>query len=190
MKKKKKIKIKMQVNKAPKGKRKNIIKEIFCVNNKFDFIGLLKNIAMPVVGGVLVGLITKGSMDTYDSLKKSMITPTNIVFPIVWLILYGLMGLAAYRIYMNNKDGKNDYNGYFYYFIQLLINFLWAIIFFNLRLYGISFILTIVLLVLIIITTVKFFKVDKIAGALMIPYIAWVAFASYLIFYIWMFNEM
>ena len=190
MKKKKKIKIKMQVNKAPKGKRKNIIKEIFCVNNKFDFIGLLKNIAMPVVGGVLVGLITKGSMDTYDSLKKSMITPTNIVFPIVWLILYGLMGLAAYRIYMNNKDGKNDYNGYFYYFIQLLINFLWAIIFFNLRLYGISFILTIVLLVLIIITTVKFFKVDKIARALMIPYIAWVAFASYLIFYIWMFNEM
>ncbi|WP_370773430.1 TspO/MBR family protein [Clostridium sp.] len=100
------------------------------------------------------------------------------------------MGVAAYRIYMNNKEGRNDYDGYFYYFIQLLINFLWAIIFFNLRLYGISFILTIVLLVLIIITTVKFFKVDKIAGALMIPYIAWVAFASYLTFYVWMFNEM
>lgn len=187
---KKKIKIKMQANKPPKRKRKNIIKELFCVNNKFDFIGLLKNIAIPLVGGILVGLITKSSMSTYDSLKKSILNPPSIVFPIVWSILYVLMGLAAYRIYMNNKDGKNDYNGYFYYFIQLLINFLWAIIFFNLRLYGISFILTIVLLVLIIITTVKFFKVDKIAGALMIPYIAWVAFASYLIFYIWMFNEM
>lgn len=187
---KKKIKIKMQANKPPKGKRKNIIKELFCVNNKFDFMGLLKNIAMTVVGGILVGLITKGSMSTYDSLKKSILNPPSIVFPIVWSILYVLMGLAAYRIYMNNKDGKNDYNGYFYYFIQLLINFLWAIIFFNLRLYGISFILIVILLVLIIITTIKFFKADKIAGTLMIPYIAWVAFASYLTFYVWMFNEM
>ena len=60
------------------------------------------------------------------------------------------MGLAAYRIYMNNKQGKNDYNGYFNYLVQLLINFLWSIIFFNFRLYGISFILIIILLIFII----------------------------------------
>lgn len=100
------------------------------------------------------------------------------------------MGIASYRIYMNNKYGKNDYNGYFYYFIQLLINFLWAIIFLNLRLYGISFILTILLLILIIITTIKFFKCDKIAGIFMIPYILWVTFSSYLTLYVWIFNEM
>lgn len=91
---------------------------------------------------------------------------------------------------MNNKAGKSDYNGYFYYLIQLLVNFLWAIVFFNLRLYGISFIIIVALLVLIIITTIKFFKVDKIAGSLMVPYIIWVTFASYLTLYVWIFNEM
>ena len=184
------MKKKVKVKKAPKGKRSNIIKEIFCVNNKFDFKGLLKNILMSVGGGLLVGFITKNSINVYDTLKKSFLTPPNSVFHIVWLVLYTLIGIGAYRIYMNNKAEKNDYNGYFYYLVQLLINFLWTIIFFNLRLYGISFIFIIILLVLIIITTIKFFKVDKIAGALMIPYIGWVAFASYLTFYIWMFNEM
>ena len=184
------MKKKVKVKKAPKGKRKNIIKEIFCVNNKFDFKGLLKNILIVVGGGLLVGFITRNSINVYDTLKKSFLTPPNSVFQIVWLVLYTVIGIAAYRIYMNNKAERNDYNGYFYYLVQLLINFLLAIIFLNLRLYGISFILIIILLLLIIITTIKFFKVDKIAGVLMIPYIGWVVFASYLTFYIWMFNEM
>lgn len=173
-----------------KKKRRNIIRDLFCVDHKFDLFSLLKNIAMSVGGGIIVGLITKGSMDTYDTLKKSLLTPPDIVFPIVWTVLYILMGVAAYRIYMNNKFGKNDKNGYFYYLVQLLLNFLWAIVFFNLRLYGISFILIVVLLIFIIVTTIKFFRVDKIAGSLMIPYIIWVLFASYLTLYIWIFNEM
>lgn len=182
--------MKKKVQKAPKGKRKNIIKEIFCVNNKFNFKGLLKNILMSVGGGLLVGFITRNSINVYNTLKKSLLTPPNIVFQIVWIVLYTLIGIAAYRIYMNNKAEKNDYNGYFYYLVQLLINFLWTIIFFNLRLYGISFILIIILLILITITTIKFFKVDKISGVLMVPYIGWITFASYLTFYIWIFNEM
>ena len=185
-----KKKKKGELNKRPKKKRQNIIKELFCVNNKFELLGLLKNIAIPVGGGILVALLTKNSMSMYSQLKKSILTPPDIVFPIVWTILYVLMGIAAYRIYMSNKEGKNDHDGYFYYLIQLLINFLWAIIFFNLRLYGISFILILILLVLVIITTIKFFKTDKIAGALMIPYIIWLVFASYLSAYVWIFNEM
>ena len=103
---------KLKDKKIPKGKRKNFIKEIFCVNNKFDFIALLRNILIPVIGGGLIGLITKGSMSTYDSLRKSMFNPPAIVFQIVWGVLYFLMGIASYRIYMNNKYGKNDYTGY------------------------------------------------------------------------------
>ena len=144
-------------------KRNNIFKKIFCVNGRFELIGLLKNLAIPLVGGIIISLITKDSMSTYGSLKKSILTPPAFVFSIVWTILYIMMGLAAYRIYMNNKQGKNDYNGYFNYLVQLLINFLWSI---------------------------KFFKTDKIAGILMIPYILWTVFATYLTFYIWMFNEM
>lgn len=178
-----------KVNKPIK-KRENIIKSLFYVNGKFSFLALLKNIAIPLGGGIVIALITRDSMEKYTQLNKSILTPPAIVFPIVWSILYILMGIAAYRIYMNNKDGKTDYDGYFYYLVQLLINFLWSIVFFNLRLYGISFFLIIILLILIIITTIKFFKVDNISGVAMIPYIIWVGFASYLTFYIWVFNEM
>ena len=155
MRKKKKPKVKKSIN-----RRKNIFKEIFCVNGKFEFIGLLKNIMMPVIGSLIVGFVTKNSMSIYDVLKKSILTPPNLVFRIVWIALYILMGIAAYRIYMNNKQGKNDYNGYFNYLVQLLINFLWSIIFFNFRLYGISFILIIILLIFIIITVIKFFLIS------------------------------
>ena len=183
--KKKKPKVKKSVN-----RKKNIFKEVFCVNGKFEFVGLLKNIMMPIIGSLIVGFVTKNSMNIYDALKKSILTPPNLVFRIVWISLYTLMGIAAYRIYMHNKQGKDDHGGYFDYLVQLLISFLWAIIFFNLRLYGISFILISILLILIIITTIKFFKNDKISGILMIPYILWVLFAGYLSFYIWIFNEM
>src|SRR5699024_9228139 len=135
-----KMKKKVKVKKAPKGRRKNIIKEIFCVNNKFDFKGLLKNILIAVGGGVLVGFITRNSINVYDTLKDSLLTQPNSVFEIVCVVLYTGIGIEAYRIYMNNKAETNDYNEYFYYLVQLLINFLLAIIFFNLRLYGISFI--------------------------------------------------
>lgn len=191
----KKNKVILPKKKAPKIKSQNkkgrsFFKEIFTVNNKFNFKALLKNIALPLGGAIIISSLTRGGMIEYANLKKPSFTPPAIVFPIVWTILYILMGIAAYRIYMNNKEGKKDDNGYFYYLIQLSLNFLWSIIFFNLKLYGISFILIIILLVLIIVTTMKFFKVDKIAGYLMVPYILWVSFASVLTFYIWMLNEM
>ena len=185
--KKKKIKVN---NKVKSKKQRNILGSIFKVNGNFNFLALLKNIILPVGGALIVGFMTKGGMNIYNSLKKPVITPPSIVFPIVWTILYVLMGIAAYRIYMNNRSGRDDKGAYFYYLIQLAINFLWSFIFFNLRLYGISFILIIVLLVLIIVTTIKFFKNDKLSGFLMIPYILWVSFASVLTFFIYMLNEM
>ena len=80
--KKKKPKVKKSIN-----RRKNIFKEIFCVNGKFEFIGLLKNIMMPVIGSLIVGFVTKNSMSIYDVLKKSILTPPNLVFRIVWIAL-------------------------------------------------------------------------------------------------------
>ena len=176
--------------KLKKKEKGSIIGRIFKVNNKFNLVALIKNILLPLGGGLLIGFLTRNSMVVYNSLKKPIFTPPSFVFPIVWTILYILMGIAAYRVYMNNKAGKDDKGAYFYYLIQLSINFLWSIIFFNLRLYGISFIIIIILLVLIILTIIKFFKVDKIAGVLMIPYILWVSFAAVLTFFIWMLNEM
>lgn len=180
------MKKKIIVNKNSEG----VLKKILFLNGKFDFLALIKNIVISLGGGLLISFLVNNTMYVYDGLKKPIFTPPNIVFPIVWTILYIIMGIAAYRIYMNNKLGKSDFGGYFYYLISLLINFLWPLIFFGLRLYGISFILIIILLAFVIVTTIKFLKVDKISGFLMIPYILWLSFAAVLNFYIWMLNEM
>lgn len=173
--------------KAPREKGKF---NIFKVNGEFKFIPLLINIAIPVLGGAIVGYLNSNTMSLYESLKKPFFSPPAIVFPIVWTILYILMGIAAYRIFMRNKQGADDNGAYFFYLIQLIVNFLWSFVFFTFRLYGISFIILLILFVLIIITFIKFIKVDKIAGFLLVPYLIWVAFAGVLNFFVWMLNEM
>lgn len=159
-------------------------------NIKIKFIPLIINILIPILGGFLVSYINRNSYKVYDALKKPFLTPPNIVFSIVWSILYVLIGIAAYRIYIKNKSNIDDKGAYFFYLIQLLLNFMWSFIFFTFRLYGISFIWIIILIIFVLITFVKFIKIDKIAGILFIPYILWLIYASYLSYFIWVFNEM
>lgn len=153
-------------------------------------IPLIVNILIPLLGGFIVSYINRNSMDTYKSLKKFFLTPPDIVFVIVWTILYILMGIAAYRIYIKNKSYKDDNGAYFFYLVQLILNFMWSFIFFTFRLYGISFLWIILLFIFVIITFIKFIKVDKIAGFLLIPYILWIIYAGVLNYFIWFFNEM
>lgn len=176
--------------KVKRNSRKGNILDIFRVEGKIYFIPLLINIIIPVVGGALVGYINKNSFEFYSTLEKPFFSPPAIVFPIVWTILYILMGIAAYRFFMKNKIKGLNSDGYFYYIMQLLFNFAWSFIFFTFRLYGISFLWLVVILIIVIITTIKFFKVDKLAGILMIPYILWLFFAGILNYFIWVLNEM
>lgn len=176
--------------KIKKNNRKFSILDIFKVEGKIYFIQLLINLIIPVGGGTLVGYLNKNSFEVYKSLEKPFFSPPPIVFPIVWTILYILMGIAAYRIYMKNKIKGLNSDGYFYYIIQLICNFTWTFIFFTFRLYGLSFLWIIVIITLVIIVTFKFLRVDKIATLLMIPYIIWLAFAGVLNYFVWMLNEM
>ena len=153
-------------------------------------IPLIVNILIPLLGGFIVSYINRNSMDAYKSLKKFFLTPPDIVFIIVWTILYILMGIAAYRIYVKNKTSKDDNGAYFFYLVQLILNFMWSFIFFTFRLYGISFLWIIILFIFVIITFIKFIKVDKTAGFLLIPYIVWIIYAGVLNYFIWFFNEM
>lgn len=162
---------------------------VFKVDGKFDFIVLLKNILLIFVGAVIVGVLNKNSFKMYKSLERPWFAPPAVAFPIVWTILYLLMALSSYRIYMKNRSGINDNGAYFYYLVQLLVNFLWPFLFFSFRLYGIAFFIIIILLVLVIITVIKFYKNDKIAGILLIPYILWLSYATILNYYIWILNE-
>lgn len=184
------MKFKKENLKAKNNNRKFKALDILRIDRKIYFIPLLINLIIPALGGALVGYINKNSFEIYKSLEKPFFTPPEIIFPIMWTILYITMGIAAYRVYMKNKIKGLKSDGYFYYIIQLLCNFAWTFIFFTFRLYGISFLWIIVISILVIITTLKFLRLDKIASVLMSPYILWLTFAGVLNYFIWMFNEM
>lgn len=149
-------------------------------------ISFLINLGIPTAIGWLIF-----SGDTqYEVLKKPFSIPPTWSFKVVWFILYTLMAIASYRIYEYTKKDEKEDKGLLFYSIQLIINFIWPFVFFKLQLYGISFILILILIILSIITEIKFFKVDRIAGLLFIPYILWLQYAAVLCFYIWKLNEM
>ncbi len=161
------------------------------LNISIKVIPLVFNILLPLLGGFLVSYINKNAITYYSAnVKKPFFTPPSIVFSIVWGVLYILIGIAAYRIYIRNKENNEDNGGYFFYLIQLIFNFMWSFIFFTFRLYGVAFIWIIILFIFVVITFIKFIKIDKIAGALLIPYMLWLVFAGVLNFFIWVFNEM
>lgn len=163
---------------------------IFKVKGKYKLTPLLCLVVLPVVGAILVGYITRNSMVIYNSLIRPIFAPPAIIFPIVWTSLYILMGLASYRIYMHRDLGEDVGSALFFYLIQLLLNYLWPLLFFSFRLYGLAFIETLILGIFVVITFIKFLKIDKIAGFLLVPYLIWMLFAGVLNFFLWMFNEM
>ena len=133
------------------------------------------------VGG-LSAFFTKDAMENFESLVKPPLSPPSYLFPVVWTILFVLMGISAGMVY--KKSGSVP----FVYRLSLIVNFLWSIIFFNMEAYLFAFIWLLLLLVLIILTIIDYSKVDKTAAYLQIPYLVWVCFAGYLNFFIWLLN--
>lgn len=138
-----------------------------------------------VVSG-LVGWVTSGAMSEYESVQKSSLTPPSFVFPIVWTILYVLMGISAAMIYQSNSPGRA--RALRIYAIQLLVNFIWSFLFFNLQMYGLAFFWLLFLWVLIIAMIISFRPINRTAALLQIPYLIWVTFAGYLAFAVWRLN--
>ena len=145
---------------------------------KIQWKKLIISIAIPLLIGGLSALITMGSMENFDSLNKPPLSPPGWLFPVVWTILFTLMGIASYLVYTSgNPVSKTALT---VYGVQLLFNFFWSIIFFNLEMYLFAFIWLVILWFLILVTTVFFYRIRKPAGYLMIPYLIWVTFAGYL----------
>ncbi|CAH2214123.1 TspO/MBR family protein [Tepidibacter aestuarii] len=147
------------------------------------------SILIPLLVGALSGYITKNSMELYSDLIKPSFAPPGEIFGIVWPILYVLMGIASYRVWKYGYNRNEVKSALTFYAIQLILNFMWPIIYFNLGLRGVALILIILLLLFVIITTIKFYKIDKVAGYLMIPYVAWLMFATILNYYTWVLNK-
>ena len=135
---------------------------------------LIIAILIPLLLGIIVSIFI--NTDIYDVIIKPEISPPKIVFPIVWTILYILMGISNYII---NKDNKKEVPNLIYY-ISLAINLIWPIIFFNAQEYLISLLIIIILIIFVALTIIEYFKISKIAGYLQVPYIIWLLFALYL----------
>lgn len=144
-----------------------------------------KSILIPVIVGGIVGLLISGVID-YNSLQKPPLSPPSILFPIMWTILYVLMGIS-YGILESKSLIDSKIN--FIYYLQLAVNALWSIIFFIFKWRLFAFIWIIVLDILIIAMIVQFYKKDKWAGLIQIPYILWTLFASYLNIGIYLLNR-
>ena len=147
-------------------------------------------IIIPLAVGGLSALLTMGSMDLYETIIQPPLAPPAILFPIVWTILYTLMGISSGIIY-NSQNGTEAArnNALAVYALQLFINFIWSIVFFNLRAFLPAFVLILVLWVLIIVMIIRFYKIDKTAALLQIPYLLWVTFAAYLTLAIYILNR-
>lgn len=152
---------------------------------KIQWKNLITCIAIPLAVGSLSALLTQNNMETFASINKPALAPPGWLFPVVWTILYILMGIASYLVL---TSGKANDTALTVYGIQLVFNFFWSIIFFNLELYLFAFIWLVLLWLLILRTTILFYQISKLAGYLMIPYLLWVTFAGYLNFSIYLLN--
>ena len=139
---------------------------------------LIKNILIPVIMGGIIGLIINPFMN-YQDLNKPPLSPPGITFPIVWTILYIIMGYSFYKQDEQNKT---------IYYSQLVVNGLWSIFFFVFKWYLFSFIWIILLIILVIIMIKEFYKVNKLSGLINIPYLIWLIFAAYLSFGVYLLN--
>ena len=146
------------------------------------------SLAVTLITGGVSALLTNMGMDNYRQAVKPALTPPEIVFPIVWTILFILMAISAARVWFT-PDSKPKAQGMRLYILQLAVNFIWSIFFFNLQLYGFSFFWLIFLWLLILLMIIAFSKSDKTAAYLQIPYLLWVSFAAYLNFMTWMLNR-
>ena len=139
------------------------------------------SIAISLLVGLLAALLTKDNMDIYEKLNTPPLSPPSILFPIVWTVLYVLMGISAANIYgYRFSEPEPVRRGLTFYAASLVLNFGWSIIFFNTGAYIFAFIWLLALLYSIIRTALEYKKLSLFSAILQIPYILWVAFAGYL----------
>lgn len=138
------------------------------------------------VGGVSAVITAKGT-PLYDQMAKPWFSPPDMVFSVVWTILYILMGIGMARVWLTKAPGRKG--ALYVYLIQLAINFLWTVWFFGLRKYLLAFLWLILLVFVVIEMTRRFSLVDKLAGRLQIPYIVWGVFATALNLSVWLLNR-
>ena len=146
-------------------------------------------IAIPLMIGILAGLLTKNSMEVFSMVENPPLSPPAWLFPVVWTILYILMGISSYLILTSGAEFKEIAEAIRLYIYQLVVNFLWPTFFFNFRWYFFSFLWLVLLWILVFLMIRKFYTISKTAAIINIPYMLWLTFAGYLNIGIWWLNR-
>ncbi len=147
-------------------------------------------IAIPIGVGLLSAFLTKGNMSLYKEINTPPLAPPGVLFPIVWTVLYALMGVSSAIIYIQREENPQlARQALTFYAMSLVVNFAWSIIFFNIRAFFLAFIWLLFLLYLIIRTIISYRKISPVAAYLQIPYAVWVTFAGYLNIAIYFLNK-
>ena len=154
---------------------------------KINWKELICNLLVVYAVAGLSALLTMQSMKDYTALNKPQLAPPGYIFPIVWSILFTLMGISAYLVFQSLSDRKDF--PFTIYALQLVFNFFWPIIFFNSEQYLFALIWLVVLWFLILAMILAFSRHNKTAAYLQIPYLIWVTFAGYLNAGIWLLNR-
>lgn len=158
------------------------------MKNKIKWKDLLIAAAIPLAVGGLSAFLTKDAMEQFQMLDQPPLSPPMWLFPLVWSILFILMGAASYLVYHSGASQREKRRALTVYAAQLAVNFLWTIFFFNCGWYLFAFFWLLLLWGLILWTFLLFGKADRRAGWMLAPYLAWVAFAGYLNFGIYLLN--
>ena len=148
------------------------------------------SVAIALAVGGISALVTRSGMDIYSDIKTPPLSPPAFLFPIVWSVLFILMGISAAIIYTSENGTKSErVSALRTYALSLAVNFLWSVVFFNFRGFLTAFAVLLLLLFLILKTIAQYKKISTTAANLQIPYALWVTFAGYLNFAIWVLNK-
>ncbi len=138
------------------------------------------SVAIPLLTGVLSAIVSGGGMKAFSMLSKPPLSPPGWLFPVVWTILYILMGIASFLVYQKGPKRPAVMRALTVYGLQLAVNFLWSVFFFRFGWYWFSFLWLVLLWFLILVTIIQFEQISKPAALLLVPYLLWVTFAGYL----------
>jgi len=156
---------------------------------KSDILKLIVSLIICQLAGFVGSLFTTPSIPIwYASLEKPSFNPPNWVFSPVWISLFVLMGISLFLVWQKTLHYPGVSSALFWFGIQLFLNMLWSVLFFGLKSPFFAFVGIIFLWVAIFLTLIKSFKVSRLAGVLLVPYICWVSFAAVLNFSIWNLN--
>lgn len=147
---------------------------------KAHWQGLLVSILMAELTGIVSGLLAGPIKSIYNTYTKPPLSPPDWIFGIVWPLLYALMGIAAYLIYKSEAKQSEKTKALKLYAFQLFVNFTWSIVFFRFHLLWGALVILLILDICVICTIAMFSRINKTAAYLMLPYLFWILFATYL----------